>query len=195
MSNDFRSARFWAQELIENSLYDGAVAVDATMGNGYDTLWLAQRVGSGRVYAFDIQPQALARTEERLREAGLLDRAVLIRAGHEDMAEHVPPGVDAVLFNLGWLPGAPHGVTTRVETTLRAAEAALSLLRPQGILTFCVYPGHEEGARELEALLSWGKALPPAPWDVLLKTYLNQPGHPPAMLAVRRKPRRGDPLP
>ena len=90
MAQDFRSARFWAAELIEPALYPGAVAIDATMGNGQDTLWLCERVGeAGRVYAFDVQPEAVARTRARLAEAGMEKRATLFCRGHQSMAEAV----------------------------------------------------------------------------------------------------------
>ena len=188
MANDFRSARFWAREMIEQAMFEGARAVDATMGNGHDTQWLCELAGAtGRVYAFDVQPEAVRRTEERLAEADLADRARLLCAGHERMAELVPEPVDAVVFNLGWLPGAEHGVTTRVETTLQAVEAALSLLKEDGLMTVCIYPGHDEGARELQALMHWAEALDPRLYDALVKTYLNQPNDPPRMLAVKKK--------
>lgn len=186
---DFRSARFWAADIVEAALYPGARAVDATMGNGGDTRWLCERVGdTGKVYAFDIQPEAVARTRDRLEAAGLSNRAALFCAGHERMAAYVKEPVDAVMFNLGWLPGAAHAVTTRMETTLAAADAALSILKPQGVLTICVYPGHEEGARERDALLEWASSLDPKRFDALAKHYLNQPNCPPLMIAVRRKP-------
>ena len=103
------------------------------------------------------------------------------------MAELIPEPVDAVVFNLGWLPGAEHGVTTRVETTLQAVEAALSVLKEDGIMTVCIYPGHDEGARELRALIRWAETLDPLRYDALIKTYLNQPNDPPRMLAVKKK--------
>ena len=188
MALDFRSARYWASELIGPALYPGVVAVDATMGNGRDTLWLCEQVGeAGRVYAFDVQPEAVARTRERLEDAGVADRATLFCTGHENMAGTVPEDVDAVMFNLGWLPGAAHAVTTRTETTLRAVDAALSLLKPDGLVTICVYPGHDEGKRELEALLHWAASLDPKRYDALIKCYLNQPNDPPRLIAVKRK--------
>ena len=69
------------------------------------------------------------------------------------MREHVHEAPQAVVFNLGWLPGAAHAVTTRTETTLAAVTAAAELVAPGGIVTVCIYPGHEEGQRELAALL------------------------------------------
>ena len=193
MANDFRSARFWAAELVGPALFPGARAVDATMGNGHDTRWLCERVGpEGRVYAFDVQPEAVARTQALLEADGMLDRATLFCEGHQRMAERVPEPVDAVVFNLGWLPGAEHGVTTRTETTLQAVDAALSILVPDGILTICVYPGHGEGQRELDALTAWAESLDPGRYDAMLRRYMNQPNHPPQLIAVKRKRRRGE---
>lgn len=186
--SDFRSARFWAREMIESALTEGSIAVDATMGNGNDTQWLCELVGeSGHVYAFDIQQAAVSRTEERLREAKLLRRATLFCISHEQISALVDVPVDGIVFNLGWLPGAEHGVTTHVESTLKAVCAALESLKSGGIITICVYPGHEEGDRELTALLSWARALDSRRYDVLLKTYLNQPNDPPCMIAVRKR--------
>ena len=192
MANDFRSARFWAAELIEGALHEGAVAVDATLGNGHDALWLCGLVGeTGRVYGFDVQQEAVERSRARLVEAGVEARATLILDGHQNTASYVEPeSVDAVMFNLGWLPGAPHAVTTRVETTLQAVNAALNLLREDGLLTVCVYPGHAEGAREREALLAWARGLDEKVYDTMLRCYLNQSGDPPLMIAVKKNRRR-----
>ncbi len=189
MSQDFRSARFWAQELIQDALPEGGVAVDATMGNGHDTLWLCKIVGeNGRVYAFDVQQGALDSTSRRLEEAGVRGRAELILDGHEHILRHVHEPVDCILFNLGWLPGADHGVTTHAETTLKAVNDAVTLLKAGGILTICVYPGHDEGARELRALLEWAAVLDAARFDVIHKHYLNQMNDPPQLIAVRIRP-------
>ena len=188
MSADFRSARFWAREMIESAMFEGARAVDATMGNGHDTQWLCELAGeNGKVFGFDIQPEAVERTRERLGASGLQARAELFCAGHERMAEFVDEPVDTVVFNLGWLPGAEHGVTTLMETTLLAVNAALELLKEDGLMTICIYPGHEEGTRELDALLKWASSLDDRRYDALLKTYLNQPNDPPRMLAIRKK--------
>lgn len=188
MTNDFRSARYWASELIGPALYPGARAVDATMGNGKDTRWLCGQVGpEGRVYAFDVQPEAVERTRALLEAEDLSDRAALFCEGHQRMAELVPEPVDVVMFNLGWLPGAQHGVTTLAETTLQAVDAALSILKPDGLLTICVYPGHAEGTRELAALNRWAAGLDAVRYDAMQRRYMNQPNCPPELIAVRKK--------
>ncbi|MDD6933180.1 MAG: class I SAM-dependent methyltransferase, partial [Eubacteriales bacterium] len=102
-------------------------------------------------------------------------------------AEYVDAPVDAVVFNLGWLPGGEKTVTTLCDTTLQAVAAGAELLKPGGLMTICIYPGHPEGARERDALLEWARGLNPQAYDVLLKAYLNQPNQPPMMLAVRRR--------
>ena len=192
MANDFRSARFWAAELIEGALYDGARAVDATLGNGHDCLWLCGLVGEGGyVYGFDVQEVAVENSRRRLQEAGVESRATLLLDGHQNMLNHIEKGsIDAVMFNLGWLPGAQHGVTTQTSTTLQAVNAALDVLKEEGILTICVYPGHDEGAREREALLTWARSLDEKSYDTMLRCYLNQSKDPPLMIAVKKNKQR-----
>ena len=192
LANDFRSARFWAAELIEGALYEGACAVDATLGNGHDALWLCSLVGeTGRVYGFDVQAEAVERSRARLAEAGVEKRAALILDGHQNMLRYIQPGsADAIMFNLGWLPGAVHSVTTQTQTTLQAVDAALEALKEEGLLTICVYPGHEEGAREREALLNWARGLNEREYDAMLRCYLNQSGDPPLLIAVKKNKRR-----
>ena len=187
MAVDFRSARFWAKEMIENALFDGACAVDATMGNGHDTQWLCELVGeNGRVYAFDVQAEAVERTKERVKEAGYDGRATLLLAGHETMAEHVKEPVQAVMFNLGWLPGAEHIVTTKTETTLAAVRAACNLIAPGGIVTVCVYPGHEEGTRELSALLEYAASLDVRRFNVAHHRFLNASLQTPQLILIQK---------
>ena len=191
MAEDFHSARHWAKEKMMTALYPGAVCVDATMGNGHDTLFLCESVGEeGRVYAFDVQEQALENTRERLREAGCLDRARLFLAGHQHMAEYVPEQADLIVFNLGWLPGMAERSPTLPDTTITAVNAAVRLLKETGLLTICVYPGHEEGKVEKERLLDWARGLDPVRYDCLYETYLNQPNSPPSLLCVRRRPEK-----
>jgi len=188
MANDFRSARFWARELIEAAMFEGAHAVDATMGNGHDTQWLCELAGaSGHVDAFDVQQDAVERTRDRLTAAGLESRASLCCVGHEKMLEYVKEPADAIVFNLGWLPGAEHGVTTQTQTTLQAVNAALELLKEDGVMTICIYPGHAEGMREKHALIEWAQQLDERRFDAMIKTYLNQSNDPPLMLAIRKK--------
>ena len=175
-----RSARFLAAEVLEKCVHTGDAVIDATMGNGHDTLMLCGLVGSeGRVYAFDIQTQAVENTRKRLEEAGVLDRARLFCLGHERLLDEVSEPVAAAVFNLGWLPGGDHGVTTHWETTKTAIQGALALLKGGGVLVLCAYPGHAEGDRERGALTEFLSALRPQEYNVLHQRFLNAgPGAP-----------------
>lgn len=134
------------KSFILKHLKEGDVAADFTMGNGYDTLFLSKTVGeSGKVYAFDIQTDALVNTEKRLKEAGVPENYELINDSHHNLKKYIPCQIKAGMFNLGYLPGGDKSVTTKRETTLAAVSDAISILAPDGILLIAVYPGHEEG--------------------------------------------------
>ncbi|HHX74649.1 MAG TPA: methyltransferase domain-containing protein, partial [Firmicutes bacterium] len=131
-----KKALLFARELVTAAVTEGSTAVDATCGNGHDTVFLADLVGAtGRVYAFDIQEQAITATKERLMQHGLLERAVLVHAGHEDSAKWPPAPLSAVMFNLGYLPGGDHSLVTTAENTVGALEIATARLKPGEIIT------------------------------------------------------------
>jgi SAM-dependent methyltransferase len=154
-----------AHLLMRQPLEAGDWAVDATVGNGHDTLLLAELVGpSGRVLGFDVQDAALAAAAER---ADGLPQVRLVHAGHEKLAEHLPgngpaSGHDqlaAVMFNLGYLPGGAKHITTRPETTLAGLGQALEHLQIHGLVTLVLYPGHPGGTEESAAVKSYAQGL------------------------------------
>jgi len=146
---------------IMEHLAEGDVAVDFTMGNGNDTLFLSKAVGeSGKVYAFDIQEDALTSTKAHLEANGAPENYTLICASHHRVKEFVKEPIKAGMFNLGYLPRSGRkAVTTMRETTMPAVEAALELLAPDGVLIVAIYPGHEEGALEGEMLREYFSGL------------------------------------
>jgi methylase of polypeptide subunit release factors len=178
-----------AQVWVERFLHEGDLAIDATVGNGYDTAFLARRVGSaGRVLGFDLQEIALEATRKSLLREGLLERVTLIHQSHAEMGEalsQIPGGrrPQAIMFNLGYLPGGDKTVTTRTEETLKALDLALAAIGGGGVVTVVLYPGHEEGLRESRAVTSWGEALPSA-YDVTLCRPLNRRPVAPFLLVV-----------
>ncbi|MEG2140056.1 MAG: class I SAM-dependent methyltransferase [Bilophila sp.] len=154
-------------------------AVDATAGNGHDTVFLAGAVRAGGVVAaFDIQAEALEATRLRLENAGLEGRVRLVLAGHERMeavlAELSLSPVAAVLFNLGFLPGSDKHTVTRRETTLQALDATTRLLVPHGILAVHMYTGHPGGLEEGQAVRDWSEALPWQSWRCLTLSQHNK---------------------
>ncbi len=141
---------------ILNHLGEGDVAVDFTMGNGYDTEFLSKTVGpNGRVYAFDIQKQAVESTAKRLKEVGCPENYTLIHDSHQFVKNYVKEPFKAGMFNLGWLPGGDKSITTLRESTLPAIEAAIDLMDRDAILNVAVYPGHAEGEAEGEMICEY----------------------------------------
>ena len=187
MVYELRSARYIATDCLRQIVRPGDHVIDATMGNGHDTLMLAQLVGeTGHVTGFDVQEAAVASSRRLLEENGMLDRCTLHVLGHQHMAEVVTGPVRAVMFNLGWLPGAQHIVTTKTNTTLEAVKAAADLLLPGGIMTICIYPGHEEGMRELAALLDWASGLDVRTYNVLHHHFICARPDTPRLILVQK---------
>ena len=188
MAYELKSARYLAAEILRAVLSPGDRAIDATMGNGHDTALLCSLVGpEGRVYAFDVQPAALEATRRRLAEEGIAGQAELFLLGHEHMREAVGEPVKAIVFNLGWLPGGDHRITTLTETTLPAIQQALALLMPMGVLVICVYPGHPEGEREQEMVTRLLSSLSPREYNVLMQQFLNAGAGAPLCFAVQKQ--------
>lgn len=168
----------------------GDVVIDATTGNGYDTCCLAKAVGpAGVVYAFDIQQEALDAARQRLEAKAIDDRVIWNLAGHEKMAtvlpDHLAGKIRAICFNLGYLPGGDHGLTTRVPTTEAALEEARRLLAPGGLITLMIYHGHPEGAREREAIEKWLEKLDRSKWTWSDASIVNPSA--PRLLLLRRR--------
>lgn len=139
------------QDYLAAHLPHAALCIDATCGNGGDTAFLCRLVGpEGRVLGFDIQPEAIASTRARLETQGLA--AELFCDSHANLLHHVRPGTaDIVMFNFGWLPGADHRVFSTAESSIPALEAALTALRPGGVLSAILYSGRVIGTGENRA--------------------------------------------
>ena len=173
---------------ILQHLREGDVAVDFTMGNGNDTLFLSETVGeTGRVYAFDVQEEALVSTKEHLESRGAPENYTLICASHHLVKDYVKEPIKAGMFNLGYLPrSGKKSVTTMRETTMPAVEAAIDLLADDGILLIAVYPGHEEGNLEGEMLASYFATLDRRKICVSRFNIMNSPTSPYFFIAEKK---------
>jgi tRNA A58 N-methylase Trm61 len=143
-------------DAVRSVVGPGDNVVDATVGNGHDTLFLAGLVGpEGRVTGFDVQQAAVDSTRVRLESAGVAERVRLVRASHHELGRHCEGPLRCVMFNLGYLPGSDKSVITTPGTTIQALDQALELLGPGGLVTIVLYPGHVGGVDEARAVLDY----------------------------------------
>lgn len=176
-----------AHLLVSQVLQPGDLAVDATAGNGMDSVFLAGQVGSkGQVYTFDIQEEALTLTASKLKEQNMDQQVTLIQDGHEKLSDYINKPVTAIMYNLGYLPGGGSRITTRLDTTLRSIQQALVLLKAGGIITVIMYPGHREGKVEKDGLLPVFNSLSTAEFVALHYNYLNRSNVPPELVVVQK---------
>ena len=182
----------YAKILLEKAVKSGDIVVDATLGNGHDTLFLAQLVGeSGKVYGFDVQDEAIAASSKRLTDEGLLERTVLIHHGHETIAENIPNyrhgKITGAIFNLGYLPGSDKTIVTKPETTIAAIEQLLEIVAPEGIIVLVIYHGHEGGEVERDSLLDFCRKIDQKEAQVLQYQFINQQNNPPFIVAIEKR--------
>ena len=172
-----------SHDFLEEVLDKEGVAIDATMGNGNDTAFLAGLAKT--VYAFDVQAKAIAKTSERLAQLGL-DNAQLILDGHQMVDQYVDQPIRAAIFNLGYLPSADKSVITQPHTTLLALEKILAMLEVGGRVSVMIYYGHEGGDREKDAVLDFVTQLDQTLFTAMLYQPLNQINTPPFLVMIER---------
>jgi len=153
---------------LRDVIREGDVVVDATAGNGYDTVFLAEMVGvTGSVLAYDVQEAAIRSATGRVTVAGYAERVRFFHESHTHLEDYLSPGsAAAIVFNLGYLPGADHEATTTADETLAALTKSLKVLKSGGILAIVCYPGHSAGAVEAAAVEQWMVSLTPQKWRV-----------------------------
>lgn len=177
----------YAQSLLKMAITEGDIAVDATAGNGHDTLFLANLVGDdGYVYAFDVQKEAVDATLHRLLDNALEHRAIVLNDGHENVAKYVTKPVAGAIFNLGYLPGSNHAIVTKSNTTIQSLESLLKLVKVGGMIVLVVYHGHEGGKQERDEVIQFVSDLPQKYIHVLRYEFINQKNDPPFIIALEK---------
>ena len=153
----------FAHELWAGLLKPDDTAIDASCGNGRDTLQLARLLPQGVVFALDIQKIAIEKTKAR----GIQGNIFFFEQSHETFPkEAYQRPVKLIIYNLGYLPGGDRSLTTQTKTSLKSLEKACHLIIKDGAISMMLYPGHEEGGKEKEALLSYAGLLPKQEWEV-----------------------------
>lgn len=175
--------------LLSSYVKEGDIVVDATMGNGNDTLMLARLVGKeGSVYAFDIQKQAIENTQQLLASHLMDQKNIhLIEDSHVKIEEYIHDEIAAAVFNLGYLPKGSHELTTKVEDSIIAIQLSLKLLRKNGIISIVLYSGHADGSLEKEKIIEYTKNLDNKKYHCVLSESINQKNSPPAWMLITKR--------
>ena len=176
----------WCLRFIRDHVKEGDICIDATAGNGNDTLALCQLVGeSGKVIAFDIQETAIINTKKRLEENGVTERAGVYMESHTNMDKYAEENsVSCIVFNFGYLPGGDHNLATRKESSIEAIHTGLHLLRKGGLMSLCIYSGGDSGFEERDAILEDLKTLDGKKYLVIKSEYYNRPNNPPMPVMI-----------
>jgi len=179
----------YAHYLLEESVESGESVIDATCGNGNDTLFLSRLVGEeGHVLAFDIQEEAIDNTMKMLIQYNLKNVS-LIHDSHANIKRYLmdDKSIGGAIFNLGYLPKSDKSVITKAESTISAVETILTFLKKHGVVVLVVYHGHDGGEKEKENLVKYLLTLDQKKFNVLRYGFINQKNDPPFILAVQKK--------
>ena len=170
---------------IDKVVCEGDIVVDATVGNGNDTLKLSNAVGGkGKVYGFDIQMEAINSAKEKNY---IYNNVVFLNESHSELDLFINEEISFAIFNLGYLPGGNHAIMTTEKTTIPAIEKAMSILKPEGVIVLVIYRGGDTGFSESEAVISHIKGIDYRKFNVMLFDYINRPKNPPMVCVIEKK--------
>ncbi len=189
MNNKFGSlgnAVKLAQFFVARVLQDDDIVIDATCGNGHDTAFLASKVIRGRVFAFDLSPLAVSRTTELMVAQGLSERVVIHQDNFRNIPEYIDNGVAAVMFNLGYLPGADRETATLAADSVAAILLAAPLLKLGGVMTVVCYPGNPRGMEETIQVRNALAILDQKEYEVVEMSFINGINDPPILILTNR---------
>lgn len=181
----------FAHDLLKETVQTGDIVVDATLGNGNDSLFLSELVGDkGKVYSFDIQKEAIENSMMLFKD-NHVHNVHCILSGHEhaknELLNRGIKEIDGVIFNLGYLPGSNQEVTTHGETTLKAINDLFEILKKDKYIVLVVYPGHKEGELEKQYLLQELNKFPAKQADIFIYQMINRSEKAPFVIGIYKK--------
>lgn len=180
----------YSHHLLEQTIKLGEVVVDATCGNGHDTLLLSKIVGKhGQVFAFDIQEAAIQNSQKLMAE-NKRTNVTFIHDSHAKVKKYLQENevqtIGGAIFNLGYLPRSDKKIITKGKTTIEAISSLLPFLKKEGLIVVVIYHGHEGGPEEKEMVLEYTKRLNQEKYRVLRYGFINQKNNPPFIVAIQK---------
>lgn len=181
----------FAHNLLKDVIKENDVVIDATCGNGHDTLFLAKLVGDkGHVYTFDVQAQAIDQAKQLLTKNDV-EHVTYIHNSHAKINTYVPEEyqekISAAVFNLGYLPRSDKSIITQADSTIAALEHLLPYIKKNGRIVLVVYHGHEGGKEEKDAVVDFAEQLDQQLYQVIRYQFINQKNNPPFVVAIEKK--------
>lgn len=186
MLNALRFSHQCLQQLLDT--FPQGHFIDATLGNGHDIYSIVTHDGFlGKAYGFDIQQIALENTRQRLSEVET-NRYTLYKMGHEHIRSVLQdiPTFSGAIFNLGYLPGGDHQITTLFVNTQAAIEAISEKLEIGAQIILVLYSGHPQGKIEKNQLLKYLESWPQKKFQILHYQFINQENNPPSCIIIER---------
>ncbi len=174
------------KKFLEDFVKKGDILVDGTLGNGHDALFLAKLTGmKGKVIGFDIQEKAIKNSQGRMKKEGFTNY-LFLNESHDKIDIYVEEA-RVIVFNLGYLPGSSKDITTKSETTLKAVEKSLQILKSPGMISIMFYTGHPGGPEERDKVISFARKLDKKEYDVLEIKQINGKETAPFLLIIYKK--------
>lgn len=168
-----------SHNIINNYLKNKNVAIDGTLGNGYDTDFLS--LNFNKVYSFDVQEQACIKYSDKNK-----DNVTVICDSHHKFNNYINENVDCIMYNLGFLPGTSKEITTKHNTSLESIKTGLEILNPGGIMTICIYIGHDEGKKEQSCILNFLEKISKKEYGVMIHQFLNRSKVAPMLVVIEK---------
>jgi len=177
-----------SKEYMDKKMENALVVVDATMGNGFDTLYLRSKLDEKAfLYAFDIQKTAIENTKKRLIENKIYSNIKLINDSHVEFKKYIDKKVDLIVYNLGYLPKGDKNITTLSESTLESIKNGMDILNYEGLIIITIYPGHIEGEKELNVISKFLKSVDQKNFEIMKMEFYNHINNPPVLYIIERK--------
>ena len=174
--------------IIKDYIIENTCTIDATAGNGYDTLFLAENAGKkGKVFSFDIQEVSIDNTRKLLDDNKLLNKVELINDSHHNIDKYVDDNISVAIFNLGYLPNGNKEIVTEAKTTIIALEKILKRLMYGGVIAITIYYKHEGGEEEKNILEKYFSELDAKKYQVVSINHNNRHSSPPIISFIYKK--------
>ncbi len=173
----------YTREMTKRYVSSKSHVIDATCGNGNDTLFLSELAHRGKVYAFDIQKEAIDNTKKRCQDKTNID---YICDSHANLEKYIhQENLACVMFNLGYLPNSTSPLSTNSDSTINAIESSLKLLKSGGAVLLTIYTGHDDHQEE-KNIMPFITSLDKYKYNVLKYEFINLID-PPYLIIIEKK--------